>query len=93
MLSPNIKIGKGAKVAYSVLLPGAEVDDGAVVEYAIVGENAKIGKNAKIGGRPENQENPDAFGLTVLAPECVVEDGRTVAPKTMLDVNGKEVSR
>ena len=93
VLSPNIKIGKGAKVAYSVLLPGVVVEDGASVEYAIIGENAVIGKNAKIGGRPENQEGENNFGLTVIAPECVVEEGRVVAPKIMLDVNGKEVSR
>ena len=36
---------------------------------------------------------PDAWGLTVLAPNCQVEDGRRVPPGVMLDRNGKEVSR
>ncbi|MBR0280769.1 MAG: glucose-1-phosphate adenylyltransferase [Oscillibacter sp.] len=92
VLSPNVTVGAGATVSYSVLLPGATVEEGAVVEYAILGENAHIGKNARVGARPENT-NPDEWGLTVLAPGCDVAEGRVVPAKKMLSQNGEEVSR
>ena len=92
VLSPNVTVGAGASVSYSVVLPGAKIEDGAVVEYAIVGENCRIGKNARVGARPENTD-PDAWGLTVLAPGCDVSDGRNVPAKKMLNQNGEEVSR
>ena len=92
VLSPNVSVGAGAQVSYSVLLPGAKVEEGAVVEYAILGENCHIGKNARVGARPE-ESDPATWGLTVLAPGCDVAEGRTVAANKMLSQNGEEVSR
>jgi glucose-1-phosphate adenylyltransferase len=92
VLSPNVTVGAGAKVSYSVLLPGAKVEEGAVVEYAILGENCTIGKNARVGARPE-ESDPAAWGLTVLAPGCNVAEGSVVAANKMLGQNGEEVSR
>ena len=91
VLSTNVKVGKGAKVAYSVLLPGAVVEEGATVEYAILGENCHIGAAAKVGGDPASVT--EGWGLTVLAPECKVEAGRVVRPGIMLGRNGEEVSK
>ena len=92
VLSPQVNIGEGARVSYSVLLPGTVVEPGAVVEYAILGENCHIGRNCRVGGTPENTA-PAPWGLTVLAPNCVLAEGQTVAPGIMLDRDGKEVSR
>ncbi|MBQ9347621.1 MAG: glucose-1-phosphate adenylyltransferase [Oscillibacter sp.] len=92
VLAPNCTIGKGARVSYSVLLPGVKVEDGAVIEYAIVGEDAVIGKDAHVGGKPEATD-PDQWGLAVLAPSCKIADGQTVGPKHMLGQNGEEVSK
>ena len=92
VLSANITIGKGARVSYSVLLPGVVVEDGAVVEYAILGEGARVGKNCKVGGRPESTAS-GKWGLSVLAPACSLDEGRTVAPNVMLNEKGEEVSR
>ena len=39
---------KGAKVSYSVLLPGVTVETGAVIEYAIIGEGCHIGKDCRV---------------------------------------------
>ncbi|MBE5710656.1 MAG: hypothetical protein EGR51_12290 [Oscillibacter sp.] len=36
---------------------------------------------------------PDPWGLTVLAPGCVLEDEKRVRPGVMLNKNGEEVSR
>ena len=92
VLSPNVVVGAGARVSYSVLLPGTVVEPGAVVEYAILGEGCRIGKDCHVGGTPESAEG-GKWGLTVLAPHCQVAGGRQVAPGTMLDRNGEEVSK
>ena len=84
-------VAEGARVSYSVLLPGAKVAAGAVVEYAILGEDCQIGAGCHVGGKPE--EHPEGWGLTVLAPNCVLPDGKNVAPGIMLDCNGEEVSK
>ena len=90
VLSPNVIVGEGARVSYSVLLPGAVVEAGAVVEYAILGENCRIGRDCRVGGAPDVPENRQ---LTVLAPGCQLEVGRVVQPGVMLDETGKEVSK
>ena len=92
VLAPNVVVGKGARVSYSVLMPGTVVAPGAVVEYAILGENCRIGENCHVGGTPENTA-PDPWGLTVLAPGCALADGKEVRPGIMLGRNGEEVSK
>lgn len=48
----NVKIGKGAVVRNSVILPGTVIEDGAVVDYAIIAHNCKVTSNAKVQGEP-----------------------------------------
>jgi glucose-1-phosphate adenylyltransferase len=48
----NVKIGKGAVVKNSVILPGTVIEDGAVVDYAIIAHNCKVTSNAKVQGEP-----------------------------------------
>ena len=45
----NAKVGKGAKVIDSVLMPGAEVGENAVITRALVADGIKIGKGAVCG--------------------------------------------
>lgn len=92
VLSSGVAVAEDARVSYSVLLPGAVVERGAVVEYAIVGEKCRIGAGCHVGAAPENTP-PDDWGLTVLAPGCEVPDGVRVRSGSMLDREGKEVSR
>ena len=91
VLSPNVTVGEGARVSYSVLLPGVTVEPGAVVEYAILGERCRVGRGCHVGGTPET--SGEVWGLTVLAPECAVAEGRQVPAGVMLDRNGEEVSK
>ena len=90
VLSPRVTVEKGAKVSYSVLLPDVTVEAGAVIEYAIIGEGCHIGKDCRVGGAPDSALD-GKWDLTVLAPDCQLEDGREVAPGIMLDHHGKEV--
>ena len=75
-----------------MLMPGVTVERGAVVRYAILGENCRIRAGAKVGDDPERVE-PVNWGLAVLGPGTEVEAGRVIAPKTILDRSGEEVSR
>ena len=82
VLSDSVKIGKGAKVRYSILMPGAEVEEGAEIEFAILAENVKVGKNAHIGG---NSIDPLGSKITVIAADREIPENAVVAPGTMLD--------
>ena len=53
VLSSNVVVGEGARVSYSVLLPGTVVEPGAVVEYTILGEGCRVARNCRVGGAPE----------------------------------------
>ena len=49
VLFTDVKVGVGAKVIDSVLMPGAIVEDGAVVQRALVAGGIRIGKGAVVG--------------------------------------------
>ena len=49
VLFTGAKVGAGAKVYDSVLMPGAVVEEGAVVNRALVAYNVKIGSQASVG--------------------------------------------
>ena len=49
VLFTGAKVGEGAKIIDSVLMPGETVDSGAVVTRALVADGVKIGKGAKVG--------------------------------------------
>ena len=87
VLSSDVKVGKGAKVLYSVLMPGAVVSDGAVVEYAIVGENTVIGEGAHVGAAPDGT---DAWGVATCGPDITIRAG-AVVPASAMIYTGEEV--
>ena len=70
-----------------------QLEPGAVVEYAILGEGCRIGRDCHVGGTPESVAEGAPWGLTVLGPGCQVESGRQIAPGTMLNSSGEEVSK
>lgn len=92
VLSQNITIEEGAVVDHSVLFPGVKVESGAVIRHAIIGEGCVIGRNARIGEEPGEGEN-DESGIAVLGPNCIIEEGRVIKARHMLDSDGKEVVR
>ncbi len=55
VLFTNSRVGVGAKVVDSVLMPGAVVEEGAVVNRALVADGVRIGKGAVVGKK--NSEN------------------------------------
>ena len=84
VLFSDVTIGKGAKVEYSILMPGAVVEPGAVVRYAIVAENARICEKAQVGGTPIDV-GPDDWGVAVVAAEVKIGKGAVLKAKEMAD--------
>lgn len=60
VLFTGVKIGAGAKVIDSVLMPGAIVEEGAIVQRALVADSVRIGRNAVVGA-------PDSEHIELVA--------------------------
>lgn len=50
IIFPGVKIGKGAKVTNSVIMPSTVIEDNAVVDYAIIAQNCDVNAGAKVIG-------------------------------------------
>ena len=70
VISVGCKIGVGAIVEDSVIMPGVVVEDGAIVRHAILGEDSKVLKNAVVGGTFADGEEKK---ISVTAKGAVVE--------------------
>ena len=81
VLSSAVKVGTGANIIYSVLMPGAVVEEGATEEYAIVGENTVIHKNAHVGSAPDGT---DAWGVATCGPNIEIREGAQVPAGAMI---------
>jgi glucose-1-phosphate adenylyltransferase len=80
----NVTVKPGAKVEYSVIMPGAVIEEGANVRYAIIAEDVVVGKNAVVGSRPE--ETPiDEWDIAVVGAKVKLGEGAVVKAKEMID--------
>ena len=85
VLFAGVYVAPGAVVRDSIIMPGARIEEGAVVQYAIVAENSVVGADSVVGQRPEDMENKDDWGVSVIGPGCKLPAGSTVPPKAMID--------
>ena len=69
---------------YSILMPGAVVEEGATVRYSIVAEKAVIAKGAEVGGSPSDSD-ADNWGVAVVAEGVRIGSGAKLAAKEMAD--------
>ena len=83
IISHSCKIGKGANIEGSIIMPGAVIEDGADVRYSIIGWNATIGKNAKVG-ETLPPSNPGEWEIAVVGPGVKIEDKGTIAKGAMI---------
>ena len=90
ILFSNVTVEEGAKVRYSIVMPGTTIKSGAVVEYSIVAENAVIEEGAKVGESPENCDNLDNWGVTVIGEKVTIGKKAAVKAKEMIDTDVKE---
>jgi len=82
VLSNSVKIAKGATVRYSILMPGAVVEEGAVVEYAVIGENTVIGAGARVGADPETEA--EWKGVATCGPAIQIGAGSQIPSGAMI---------
>lgn len=92
VLFHSVTVEPGARVSYSILMPGTVVKTGAVVEYAIVAERAVIGAGAKVGSAPPIPA-VDGWGITVIAQDIEIGEDSTVSPNSMITRNVKGGAR
>ena len=90
ILFENVTVEEGATVEYSLIMPGAVIKKGAKVRYAIVAENSVIGENTVIGKSPEECEDINDWGITVIGDNLEVGAGARVGAKLMIEKNVKE---
>ncbi len=77
ILSPGVRIERGAVVRDSILMHGVTVEAGATVDHAVVDKRACIGASAAVGTSrpaPPNLRHPDKFmtGLTIVGKRARV---------------------
>lgn len=90
ILFAGVKVGKGATINSSIIMPGTTIEENANIQYAIVSENCVIGKNATIGAKPEDVKDRDNWGVTVLGENVNINPDTTVPAKVMISENDKE---
>ena len=67
VLFTGCKVGEGAKIIDSVLMPGVEVEAGAIVQRALVADNVKIGQDAVVG-------SPDSENIELVSKRVKGEE-------------------
>ena len=92
ILFAGVTVEKGATVHDSIVMPGSVIKAGASVEYSIIAEDVVVGENAKVGCRPENMEDKEHWGVTVVAKGIQIGKGATVPAKGMIEQDVPEVS-
>lgn len=90
VLFANVTVEDGAVVKDSIVMPGSVIKKGAVVQYAIVAENVTVEEKARVGKRPEEMENLDDWGVSVVGMGVNIGKGATVEPKAMIGEDVKE---
>ncbi len=90
ILFDNVTVEEGATVNSSLIMPGAVIKKGASVQYAIVAENCVIQDGASVGQRPEETENLDNWGVTVVGADLTVGKNARVKASVMLSADVKE---
>lgn len=81
VLSSSVRVGKGANIVYSILMPGAVVEDGAEVKYAIIGENTVVHAGAKVGSEPDGSEE---WNVATCGPGVEIGAGAVIKAGAMI---------
>jgi glucose-1-phosphate adenylyltransferase len=91
VLSPGVRVGRGAVVRDSIVMFDAVIGPGAVIDHAIIDKEVRIGRDAQVGvgelpGTP-NRANPEmlATGLVVIGKQAEVPDGASVGRNVLVD--------
>ena len=83
----GVTVEEGAEVRDSIVMPGAVIKKGAKVQYSIIAENTVIGENASIGVRPEETDDKDNWGVSVVGANLEISPNTVIGAKAMIDKN------
>ena len=77
VISTGCKVGKGAMVEDSVIMPNTVIEDGAIIRNAIIGEDCTVHSGAVIGGAFHEGEQRQ---ISVVGKNHVIEINQVVKP-------------
>lgn len=83
VISSGVKIGKGAVILDSNIMPNARIEDGAKVSFSIIGCDAVVGKNAVVG--EFQTSHGEDCKITVVGPGAKVKANQIVPVSAMID--------
>jgi glucose-1-phosphate adenylyltransferase len=83
ILSPAVRVEKGAVVRNSILFHRAVVERGAIVNLTIADKQVSIGSGARVGPPPEEAFDPQPGGvlpapITLLGKQCRIAPGAVI---------------
>lgn len=87
VLSPGVRVARGAVVRYSILLTDTVVEPGAVVERSIIDKRCVIGTGAHVGYGTDYTENRDfniATGISVIGKNTLIPPGFKVGRNVVI---------
>lgn len=89
VISPGVKIEKGAVVKDSVIMQGSVIKKGAKVLYSILDEEVTVGENCVVGNDKEKAKDVAVIGAgAVLCDGMTIEEGKIVSSD---DIKGGNV--
>jgi glucose-1-phosphate adenylyltransferase len=95
ILSPGVRIGRGAEVRNSIVMFDTVVADGAVVDMAIIDKDCFIGPRAAVGSgddlRPNRHEPERLYaGITLVGKRARVPAGVSIGRNCRIDPRTQE---
>lgn len=84
VLFAGVVVEEGAIVRDSIIMPNTVIKKGAVIEYAIIGEECVIGENVHIGARPEDIDDKESWGVSVVGHEINISASTVIPAKSMI---------
>jgi glucose-1-phosphate adenylyltransferase len=90
VLSPGVRIGRGASVSNSIVMFDSVIQDGAVVESAIIDKDCQVGPGARVGDgtdlRPNRAEPERLYaGITIIGKRAWIPAGITIGRNCRID--------
>ncbi|MBO5872890.1 MAG: glucose-1-phosphate adenylyltransferase [Clostridia bacterium] len=84
VLFEDVTVEEGASVEYSLIMPGSVIKKGAKVRYSIVAENTVVEENAMVGESPEEAEDINSWGITVIGDGLKIGKGAKISADKMI---------
>jgi glucose-1-phosphate adenylyltransferase len=75
VLSPGVRVGRGAVVRYSIIMGDVTIEAGAMVDRCIIDKNVVVGRGASVGYGSDytpNNEMQLTTGLTVIGKNTII---------------------